>query len=97
MANQLSMKYDEMEKAIKQLKTECGNFQQTTKNMTTQVTNLCNNWTADASPVYKADYQKLTKNFTKTLEVVKSLISSTEKYLSDMKALDQAYSSSKVQ
>lgn len=97
MASQLSMKYSEMEGAIRQLKTECTNFANTTKNMTTQVTKLCDNWTADASPIYREDYGKLTKNFGQTLSVVKELISSTEKYLADMKALDTAYSKSKVQ
>lgn len=97
MASQLSMKYGEMEGAIKQLKTECANFESTTTNMTTQVTKLCDNWTADASPIYRADYGKLTRNFGQTLNVVRDLISSTEKYLADMKALDTAYSKSKVQ
>ena len=47
--------------------------------------------------VDKADYDKLKKNFDKTRGVVNSLIKSTEDYIADMKALDQAYSKSKVQ
>ena len=45
----------------------------------------------------QADYDKLKKNFDKTRGVVNSLIKSTEDYIADMKALDQAYSKSKVQ
>lgn len=97
MASQLSMQYSEMETAIKNLKTECSTFESTTQAMTTNVNTLCSNWKADASPVYQEDYTKLTKNFKQTLQVVTDLISSTEKYIRDMKALDQAYSTSKVQ
>ncbi len=97
MASQLSMQYSEMESAIKKLKTECTNFESTTQSMTNHVNTLCDNWKADASPIYKQDYAKLTKNFSKTLKVVDELIKSTEQYIKDMKALDKAYSKSKVQ
>ena len=50
------------------------------------------------TPLYiKGDYEKLTKNFGKTLQVVNKLIESTQKYIKDMQALDKAYSKSKVQ
>lgn len=97
MATQLSMQYSEMESAIKKLKTECTTFESTTQSMTNHVNTLCENWKADASPIYQQDYAKLTKNFGQTLKVVNELIKSTEQYISDMKALDQAYSKSKVQ
>lgn len=97
MATQLSMQYTEMETAIKNLKTESGNFKTASDNMSKQVKTLCDNWKADASSVYFADYTKLTKNFNKTKEVVDKLIESTEKYIADMKKVDSAYSKSKVE
>ncbi|MDE7434824.1 MAG: WXG100 family type VII secretion target [Lachnospiraceae bacterium] len=97
MASQLSMQYSAMESAIKSLKTECATFETTTQSMTGHVNTLCDNWKADASPVYKEDYAKLTKNFRQTLQVVNDLIASTERYIRDMQALDKSYSSSKVQ
>ena len=79
MATQLSMQYSEMESAIKSLKTESTNFDTTTKSMTKHVNSLCENWKADASPIYLADYKKLTKNFKATLKVVDELIKSTDR------------------
>ena len=97
MASQLSMQYEEMKSAIANLKKLSSTFQTTTGSMTTNVNTLCENWKADASPVYKSDYAKLTKNFSKTLKVVNELIKSTEAYIKDMQELDKAYSKSKVQ
>lgn len=94
--SQLSMTYADMEREIKNLKTYMATFQTTTTKMNTSVNMLCDNWKAQASPIYKADYKKLSANFKKTKEVVDQLINSTEKYISDMKALDSAYSKSKV-
>ena len=90
MGKSLSMEYTTMEQEIKNLKKASAAFDTTAQN-------LCGAWTADASPIYKADYDKLKKNFDKTRGVVNSLIKSTEDYIADMKALDQAYSKSKVQ
>jgi len=94
--SQLSMSYQEMAQAIKELKSQVTTFQTTTTKMTTQVNNLCNSWKAEASPVYQADYNKLSKNLKKTSDVVTKLIGSTEKYISDMQQLDKAYAKSKV-
>lgn len=94
---QLSMTYADMEAEIKKLKTYMTTFETTTQNMNTSVNMLCDNWKAQASPIYKADYQKLSGNFKTTKQVVDQLIASTEQYISDMKALDSAYSKSKVQ
>ena len=97
MGKSLSMEYTTMEQEIKNLKKASAAFDTTAQNMSTAVGNLCGAWTADASPIYKADYDKLKKNFDKTRGVVNSLIKSTEDYIADMKALDQAYSTSTVQ
>lgn len=97
MASELSMQYEQMQQSIDKLKNLSKTFDSTTKEMTTNVNTLCENWKAQASPVYKGDYEKLTKNFGKTLQVVNKLIESTQKYIKDMQALDQAYSKSKVQ
>lgn len=94
--SQLSMQYTQMDTAIRDLKKQVSTFNTTTKSMSTNVTTLCDNWKAQASPVYKADYEKLAKNFEKTAEVVTKLIQSTEKYIKDMKAVDTAYAKSKV-
>lgn len=92
----LNLKKQEMQAAVKKLKAQSKSFEQVTRQMNTSVNTLCDNWKAQASSVYRADYKKLTKNFTKTLEVVDKLIASTEKYMSDMDKLDAAYSKSKV-
>ncbi|MCI5740520.1 MAG: WXG100 family type VII secretion target [Lachnospiraceae bacterium] len=97
MGNQLSMQYSDMEAAIQKLQTECTNFENTTRSMTNHVNSLCDAWKADASPIYKQDYAKLTKNFDKTLQVVRELIKSTNNYINDMKQLDKSYSKSKIQ
>nr|WP_297934681.1 WXG100 family type VII secretion target [uncultured Lachnoclostridium sp.] len=95
--SQLSMTYADMEKEIAKLKNFMSTFETTTSKMTSSVNMLCDNWKAQASPVYRADYTKLAKNFTQTKTVVDQLIKSTEKYIADMQKLDQAYSKSKVQ
>lgn len=92
----LNLKKQEMKSAIKSLKNQVTTFRQTTTTMNKNVGTLCDNWKAQASSVYRADYQKLTKNFDKTIEVVEKLITSTEKYMADMDKLDAAYSKSKV-
>lgn len=97
MATQLSMTYADMEAEIKKLKTYMATFESTTTSMTSSVNTLCDGWKADASPIYRQDYTKLAKNFTKTKKVVDELIKSTEQYIKDMKQLDSAYSKSKVQ
>ncbi len=93
---ELSMTYADMQKEISNLKKYMNEFQTTTKSMNSSVTRLCDNWKAEASSVYRADYEKLSKNFDKTRGVVDKLIQSTEKYIDDMQKLDQAYSKSKV-
>ena len=92
----LNLKKQEMQAAIKSLKNQVQTFKSTTSNMDKNVTTLCDNWKAQASDIYRADYKKLTKNFTKTVDVVEKLIASTEKYMADMDKLDAAYSKSKV-
>ena len=94
--SQLSIQYSNMNTAIKNLNKQVELFTKTTSDMSTNVTTLCDNWKAQASPIYKADYQKLSKNFEKTTEVVKKLIESTQKYMEDMQAVDKAYAKSKV-
>lgn len=94
--SQLSMTYADMQKQIANLKTYMSNFEATTTKMTNSVNTLCDNWKAQASPVYRADYTKLAKNFKATKGVVDQLIKSTEKYITDMQKLDQTYSKSKV-
>lgn len=94
---QLSMTYADMEAEIKKLKTYMATFEATTQKMNTSVNMLCDNWKAQASPIYRADYKKLSSNFKATKEVVDQLIASTEQYIADMKNLDSAYSKSKVQ
>lgn len=92
----LSLKKKEMKAAIKSLKSQIETFSQTTKSMDKNVDTLCDNWTAQASSVYRTDYKTLTSNFSKTVAVVEKLIKSTEKYMDDMDKLDAAYSKSKV-
>lgn len=94
---ELKLKKEEMKAAIKSLKGQVQTFKDTTSKMNTNVGTLCDNWTAQASATYRADYKKLTSNFGKTVEVVEKLIKSTEKYMADMDKLDAAYSKSKVQ
>lgn len=94
--SQLSMQYTEMKTAISALKKQVQTFNTTTSNMTKNVNSLCASWKAEASPIYRDDYKKLTTNFDKTSKVVEELIKSTEKYVEDMQNLDKAYSKSKV-
>ena len=92
----LNLKKQEMRSAIKSLRNQVKIFNDTTRRMGKDVTTLCDNWKAQASSVYREDYTKLTDNFTHTIDVVNSLITSTEKYMADMDKLDAAYSKSKV-
>lgn len=92
----LNLKKTEMTSAIKKLRAQVKDFQNLTNQMSKNVDYLCDNWTAQASQVYRADYKKLTANFGNTVDVVDQLIGSTEKYLADMDKLDAAYSKSKV-
>lgn len=97
MATSLSMSYEDMKTQIAALKQQKATFESTTTAMSKSVTTLCDGWTAQASKIYRDDYNKLAKNFKSTKEVLEKLIASTSKYVEDMQNLDKAYSKSKVQ
>lgn len=92
----LKMSYEDMQAEISKLTTYAGEFENYTNLMTSSVNTLCDNWTSESTETYRSDYTELTKNFTQTLEVVRSLIASTSQYIADMQSLDNAYSKSKV-
>lgn len=92
----LKMSYEDMQAEITKL-TQCANeFENTTASMTASVTALCDGWESSSTETYRDDYTLLAKNFSETLEVVRSLIQSTSDYIADVQAVDNAYSKSKV-
>ena len=93
---QLNLQYDNMNDAIANLKTLVVEFESTTTNMTTNVTSLCDNWTATSSPVYREDFTKLSTNFTNTIELVREMIADTESYIAKMDEVDQGYAKPKI-
>lgn len=95
-ANGLKMSYQEMEDEIKKLSQYAEEFESITNSMTSSVTTLCDGWESASTETYREDYTALTNNFAQTLEVVRSLIQSTNDYITDMQAVDSAYSKSKV-
>ena len=95
-ADSLKMSYDDMQAEITKLNQYAQDFETATSNMSTSVETLCNGWTSASTAAYHTDYTALTKNFTQTLEVVRDLIKSTQDYIADMQAVDEAYSKSKV-
>lgn len=92
----LKMSYDDMQAEIDKLTQYADEFEAATTLMTTSVAALCDGWTSTSTETYREDYTALTKNFSQTLEVVRSLIQSTSDYIADMQAVDTAYSKSKV-
>lgn len=96
MADSLKMSYDDMQAEITKLNQYAQDFETATSNMSTSVETLCNGWTSASTDAYYTDYNALTKNFSDTLDVVKDLIQSTQAYIADMQAVDEAYSKSKV-
>lgn len=95
-ADSLKMSYEDMDTEIKKLEQYAQDFEDATRNMSTSVGLLCDGWTSASTETYRADYTALAGNFTHTLNVVKELIQSTQAYIADMQAVDQAYSKSKV-
>lgn len=92
----LKMSYEEMQAEITKLTQYAEEFEGTTRSMTNSVTALCDGWVSASTEAYREDYTALANNFTNTLEVVRSLIQSTNDYIADMQAVDAAYSSNKV-
>ncbi len=95
-AESLRMSYDDMQAEITRLQQLAGDFENTTSLMSASVATLCDGWVSKSTETYRGDYEKLAKNFTQTLEVVRELIQSTSDYIADMQAVDTAYSQSKV-
>lgn len=94
--NGLSMSFDEMQAELSKLSQYSDEFENITSSMTASVDTLCDGWKSASTEAYREDYTKLAANFRATLEIVRELIQSTSNYISDMQALDQSYSSSKV-
>lgn len=92
----LRMSHDDMQAEISRLTQYAAEFEGITSSMSASVTALCDGWTSQATEAYREDYTALTKNFSDTLEVVRSLIRSTSDYIADMQAVDANYASSKV-
>lgn len=92
----LQMSYDDMQAEITKLSQYAEEFEATTHSMTNSVTALCDGWVSASTEAYREDYTALANNFSHTLEVVRSLIQSTNDYISQMQAVDSAFSSSKV-
>lgn len=95
-AESLRMSYDDMQAEITKLQNLAGEFENTTSMMSASVAALCDGWVSKSTETYREDYDKLARNFTQTLEVVRELIQSTSNYIADMQAVDSAYSQSKV-
>lgn len=92
----LKMSYNDMQAEITKLTQYAEEFEATTRSMTNSVTTLCDGWVSESTESYREDYTALANNFSHTLEVVRSLIQSTNNYIADMQAVDAAYSSNKV-
>ncbi|MDE6747551.1 MAG: WXG100 family type VII secretion target [Lachnospiraceae bacterium] len=92
----LQMSYDDMQAEITKLTQYVEEFEATTRSMTNSVTALCDGWVSASTEAYREDYTALANNFTHTQEIVRSLIQSTNDYIKEMKAVDAAFSKSKV-
>lgn len=91
MGTNLSMSYSEMEATAVRVKQMAEELRTLMSNMTKDVNGLCDNWTAEASPVFREDYLKLAENVSNTSIVVDELTATVQKYAADMQELDQAY------
>lgn len=96
MAASLQMSYEDMQAEITKLNQYAEEFESTTRSMTSSVNTLCDGWTSASTETYREDYTTLANNFTQTLEVVRSLIQSTNEYIEQMKAVDEAFAQNKV-
>ena len=96
MAASLQMSYDDMRAEIAKLTQYAEEFEATTHSMTSSVNTLCDGWTSASTEAYREDYTALANNFKNTLEVVRSLIQSTNEYIAQMQAVDSAFAQSKV-
>lgn len=92
----LKMSYDDMQAETTKLSQYAEEFEATTRSMTNSVTALCDGWDSASTEAYREDYTALANNFSHTLEVVRSLIQSTNDYIKQMQATDEAYSQHKV-
>lgn len=95
-ADSLRMSYDDMQAEIDKLTKCAGDFEDITSSMSASVMALCDGWISQSTEAYREDYTALAKNFSDTVEVVRSLIQSTSNYIADMQAVDANYASSKV-
>lgn len=94
--NGLSMSYEDMQAEIERLNQYVAEFENITQAMNNSVNTLCDGWVSASTESYRQDYLATTGNFANTLEIVRELICSTNNYISDMQATDQAYAGTKV-
>lgn len=94
----LGLNYDEMEAELQRLSQLADDFESTTSAMTASVNTLCDNstWTSSSTQSYREDYEKLTSNFTNTLEIVRDLVQDTHAYIQDMQTTDNSHSTNRV-
>lgn len=96
MTNGLSMNYEDMNAELQNLTQLAEEFEGVTTRMTASVNTLCDNWMSASTEAYREDYEKLTTNFSNTLEIVRSLIQENHTYIQDMQNADNAHSASRV-
>ncbi len=94
----LSMTYEDMEAELQRLSQLADDFETATSSMTNSVNTLCEDttWTSSATQSYREDYEKLTANFSNTLEIVRSMIQETYSYIQDMQDTDNAHNKARV-
>lgn len=94
--SRLIMDYDEMQAELSTLTGLVDTFEETTSQMISSYSKLCEGWESQATEAYLDDYQSLSNNYQQTSEIVKELIKSLNDYISDMQAVDASYASPKV-
>lgn len=94
--NKLSMSYDELETTAGNAAAKAEELRTLMASLRSDVTNMCDNWTAQASPIFREDFEKLAKDVEDTSVVVDELSTQVKNYVKDMQSLDSSYSSSKV-
>lgn len=91
MAISLKMQPDEMRTNCSDLGTIAEELLDKKNDLVNKAYTLCDNWESDSSPVYREDFETIGKQIDSISELVTSLTTSIENYITDMEQVDASY------
>ncbi len=91
MTNGLNMDYGDMGECCTLIARIAEEILQQKNDMISKVQTLCDSWEAEASPIYREDFETVGKQIDSISELVNSLTTSITNYIADMQQVDGSY------